>query len=141
MMNPILKPIVLAMATELQRQHDQSGFSGLVVSATDEPHVLQVNGPSDLELLAQVVWDVTLTQADKTVHDIVRDMTQPNEPVRLQTYLYDCDRGQGSVMATSLEQARRKARLEAGSLADVNNLHLATSDELAFRKVMGGDNV
>lgn len=96
-MNPILKPIVLAMATELQRQHDQSGISDLVVSQTEEPHVLQLHGPIDLELLAQVVWDATLTQADKTVHDIVRDMTDPPEPVKLQTYLYDCDRGQGSV--------------------------------------------
>ena len=139
-MNPILKPIVLAMATELQRQHDQSGISDLVVSQTEEPHVLQVHGPIDLELLAQVVWDATLTQADKTVHDIVRDMTDPPEPVKLQTYLYDCDRGQGSVMATNLEQARRKARLEAGSLADVSNLRLATADELAFRKAMGGNN-
>lgn len=43
-------------------------------------------------------------------------------------------------MATNLEQAHRKARLEAGSLADVSNLRLATADELAFRKAMGGKN-
>lgn len=44
-----------ALAAELQRQHDHSGISGLVVSQTEEPSVLQVQGPVDLEALTTAV--------------------------------------------------------------------------------------
>lgn len=44
-----------ALAADLQRQHDTSGISGLVVSQTEDPSVLQVHGPVDLEALTTAV--------------------------------------------------------------------------------------
>lgn len=57
-----------------------------------------------------------------------------------QVYLYDCGRGQGSVLATSLEQARMRAKLDAGASDPATNVRLATDGELAVRKAMGGSN-
>ena len=53
-------------------------------------------------------------------------------------YLYDCDRGQGAVYACSLEEARRTALLDSGRSDPPRNVHLATAEELAFRRAMGG---
>lgn len=142
-MNPILKPIVQAMIAELQRQHNESGPSDLAIGFTDEPSVVQLHGPVDLEHLAQATWDAVLTQADKTVHDIVRDMTGEGSgqaPMKTEAYVYDCDRGQGMVMASSLDRATRRARIAAGMNDTARNVRLATKEELAFRFAMGGTN-
>lgn len=53
-------------------------------------------------------------------------------------YLYDCDRGQGAVYARSLEEAQRTALLDSGRSDPPRNVHLATAEETAFRKAMGG---
>lgn len=53
-------------------------------------------------------------------------------------YLYDTDRGQGAVMAHSIEEARTEAALDAGRSDPPRNVHLATAEETAFRKAMGG---
>lgn len=55
-----------------------------------------------------------------------------------RTYVYDCDRGQGSVMARSLAEARREALADCGRSDPPRNVHLATAEELAFRRAMGG---
>lgn len=142
-MNPILKPIVQAMIVELARQHYQWGPSDLSIGFTDEPSVVQLHGPVDLEHLATVAWDAVLNQADKTVNDIVRDMTGQSSDqglLKIEAYVYDCDRGQGMVMASSLDRAIRRARIAAGMDDCARNVRLATEEELAFRQAMGGTN-
>ncbi len=66
--------------------------------------------------------------------DALRVASQP-----LRRYLYDCLRGQGSVMARSLEQAEVEARADCGRNDPPRNVRLATNREIAFRKAMGGD--
>jgi hypothetical protein len=56
----------------------------------------------------------------------------------MNVYLFDCDMGQGMVRAPDIETATREAILDAGRDADVRNVHLATKDELSFRRGMGG---
>jgi hypothetical protein len=53
-------------------------------------------------------------------------------------WFYDCDMGQGSVIASSYETARKIAITEAGTYAQVRNVHPATKEEIEFRKIMGG---
>lgn len=55
-----------------------------------------------------------------------------------RTYLYDCDRGQGTMKARTLDEARREAMADCGRNDPPRNLHLATAEELAFRQAMGG---
>lgn len=56
----------------------------------------------------------------------------------LKLYVYDCDRGQGSVMAKDLTEAREQAKLDCGRNDPPRNVHLATAEEEAFRQAMGG---
>ena len=53
-------------------------------------------------------------------------------------YIYDCDFGEGAVMASGLEEARSKAVADTGRLHGVRNVRLPTRDELAWREAMGG---
>lgn len=62
-MNQIQK----TMEAELMRQHDHSSIHGLVVSQTEDPNVLQVTGPIDLEALARVAVKATLDQQAELV--------------------------------------------------------------------------
>lgn len=56
----------------------------------------------------------------------------------MAVWLYDCDMGQGVVSAPDEDTARREAVQDVGRHAQVRNLHVATPDELAFRRHMGG---
>lgn len=57
---------------------------------------------------------------------------------RWTLWVYDCDFGQGLVVASSYEEARAKAIKEAGTLASVCNVRQATKEDIAFREAMGG---
>lgn len=57
----------------------------------------------------------------------------------MKTWFYDCDYGQESVEAETYKEACCKAIREAGSLADVRNVHEATAAEIAVRAAMGGN--
>jgi len=56
----------------------------------------------------------------------------------MATWIYDCDRGQGSVEARTEEVARRRAIAEAGTYASVRNVRRPSQAEAAFRRAMGG---
>lgn len=53
-------------------------------------------------------------------------------------WFYDSVYGQGCVLADGYEEARKEAVKNAGRYADVANVHIASDDEIAFRKAMGG---
>ncbi|UUV44846.1 hypothetical protein RCRUDOLPH_79 [Rhodobacter phage RcRudolph] len=149
------------IAAELERQHENTGIYGLVVRRTDEPGVLILDGQVDLDALTIAIMkhgvgtaykavvgynpfeddpSQTLQEVTELLAGVIAEAqaadAQAAEPERV--YLYDCDHGQGEVVATNLELAKQRAQREAGSLAGVRNVRQATPEDLAVRKAMGG---
>lgn len=53
-------------------------------------------------------------------------------------YVYDCHFGQSMVVASSEEEARREALLDAGRSADVHNVREADNETIQWHRSMGG---
>lgn len=56
----------------------------------------------------------------------------------MSTWFYDCDYGQGSVEAETVDEARLQALYESGANSGVRNVRQPTQQEVAFRAAMGG---
>ncbi len=78
-----------------------------------------------MEFLSDIAPNITITLSEGMM--------------KLKLWFYDCDYGQGSVRASTYEKAYTEALLDAGRHSGVRNVHLATKDEIEFRKVMGGN--
>lgn len=82
----------------------------------------------------RIDYETVLERHEAEDLTLLTEKTQP-----LQRYMYDCGRGQGSVMARNLEAAQAEALADCGRNDPPQNIRLATDDEAAFRKAMGGD--
>ena len=104
---------------------------------TDAPFTIHLN-EEELEFLHYALDNMCLivSHDSEKLRVSLRDMLHR---MRLRKYIYDCGRGQGSVMARSLDEALRLARYDCGLNDPPRNVRIPTAEEEAWREAMGGD--